>query len=143
SPEWSNLPKKRTRSYWSGVALLIALWLALAAWIAWDHRTEVKALHGQAETLVRAVAEHTDRVLWEADQLAASIALAMQRQGIDIPLANYFDLGLAKFDVFLQISITDSAGILRASTTPGFQPVDLSDREHVRVHMGRDIGRDI
>jgi len=117
-----------------GLSLIVALWTALWALIAWDYRTETRAGFIQTDTLARAVAEHTERVLWEADQLARNVSLAALERGIDMPLRSYVELGLVQSDVFLQLALIDRDGILRASTERDFLPVDLSDREHVRVH---------
>jgi signal transduction histidine kinase/CheY-like chemotaxis protein/HPt (histidine-containing phosphotransfer) domain-containing protein len=43
--------------------------------------------------------------------------------------------GLLKLDVFVQVAVIDSQGYLRASTVPGFKPINLSDRPHFRVHL--------
>src|SRR5690606_21452566 len=126
--------KRRLASYLIGLSLIVALWTALWALIAWDYRTETRAGFIQTDTLARAVAEHTERVLWEADQLARNVSLAALERGIDMPLRSYVELGLVQSDVFLQLALIDRDGILRASTERDFLPVDLSDREHVRVH---------
>lgn len=131
-------PRRKLQSYLPGFILVATLWAALSAWITWDYRTELKVAGIQTDTLTRAVAEHTDRILREADQLTKTVSLATRQLGFNVPLRSYFDFGLVEDDVFLQIALIDADGILRASTEPNFEPVDLSDREHVWVHHVRN-----
>lgn len=123
------------------LALILALWLALGAFVGWDATTEMRTANAQTQTLADALAAHTSRVLREAEQISALVAWHAQQQGVALPLADYVRSGLLRLDVFLQVSVVDSHGILRSSTTPHFAPVDLSDREHFRVHLTEDNGR--
>ncbi len=125
----------------SCLALVLALWLALGAFVAWDATTEMRSASAETQTLADALAAHTGRVLQEAEQLSALVSWHVQQQGVRLPLADYVRSGLLRLDVFLQVSVIDAHGILRASTTPGFAPVDLSDREHFKVHPDTDTDR--
>ncbi|MFL9908620.1 PAS domain S-box protein [Paraburkholderia sp. RL17-337-BIB-A] len=115
--------------------LIVALWLALGTFTAWDARTELQSVDAQTETLADALAAHTSRVLREADQLAALIAWQAQRHGVSVPLGDYVSSGLFKLDVSEQVSVIDRHGIVRSSTIPGFTPVNVAGREHFTVHV--------
>lgn len=126
---------RRLSSCFFALSVIVTLWGALWALIAWDYRTEIRAGFVQTDALSRALAEHTERILWEADQLARNVSLAVLERGIDIPLHHYFELGLAQSDVFLQIALVDRDGTLRASTEAEFEPINLADRTHILAHI--------
>jgi PAS domain S-box-containing protein len=121
--------------------LIVALWLPLGTYMAWDARTELQSVDAQTETLADALAVHTSCVMREADQLAALIAWRVQRHGVSIPLGDYVSSGLFKLDVFEQVAVIDNHGIVRSSTMPGFMPVRVADREHFKVHVSDDSSR--
>ena len=122
-------------SHATAFGLIVALWFALGAFATWDVKTELASEQRQAQTLADALAAHTTRVLREADEVASVVSWHARREGIDLPLESYVHSGLINLDVFIQIALIDKHGILRASTAPGWTPVDLSDREHFRVHI--------
>ncbi|MCG5074133.1 PAS domain S-box protein [Paraburkholderia sp. RG36] len=124
--------QKESRAF---TALLIALWAALITCMAWDRQAELSRAVLQAQALADVLASNTDRSLRAADEIAATIAWHVRREGVNIPLREYVSSGLVEPDGVVQISVIDGNGILRASTVPGFKPVDLSDRDHFRVHV--------
>ena len=115
--------------------LIASLWFALGALMLWDANAEVRSARAGATALADALGAHTVRVMREAEQVAALVAWQVQNDGVSIPLAYYVSSGLLKLDVFVQVAVIDSRGYLRASTVPGFKPIDLSDRPHFRVHL--------
>jgi PAS domain S-box-containing protein len=117
------------------LGLILAVWTALGAFATWDAKTELANERLQADTLAEALAAHTSRVIREADQVASVVAWQVRRDGVALPLGDYVHSGLLALDVFIQVAVIDKHGILRASTIADFQPIDLSDREHFRVHM--------
>ncbi len=117
------------------LGLILAVWLALGAFATWDAKTELANEQLQADTLADALAAHTSRVIKEADQVASVVAWQVRRNGVALPLQDYVHSGLLDLDVFIQVAVIDKHGILRASTIPGFTPIDLSDREHFRAHL--------
>jgi len=125
----------------ASIVLIAALWLLLTSMMAWDTRMELKRTRTQTETLVDALAAHTSRVLQEADQVASVVTWLVQRDGVNVSLRDYLAAGLFKLDDFEQVEVVDRHGIVRSSTVPGFQPVDVSDREHFAVHVGNDSKR--
>ncbi|WP_158244330.1 PAS domain S-box protein [Trinickia dabaoshanensis] len=119
----------------TALGLILALWLALGAFSVWDVRTELTNERLQADALADALAAHTSRVIREANQAASVVAWLVRRDGVSLPLDEYVHSGLIDLDVFVQVAVIDKHGILRASTLPDFSPIDLSDREHFRVHL--------
>jgi signal transduction histidine kinase/CheY-like chemotaxis protein/HPt (histidine-containing phosphotransfer) domain-containing protein len=115
--------------------LIAAVWFALGALVIWDANAEMRSARAGATALADALSAHTVRVMREAEQVAALVSWQVQNDGVSIPLAYYVASGLLKLDVFVQVAVIDSQGYLRASTIPGFAPINLSDREHFRIHI--------
>lgn len=131
-------PSLNGRAGWSflpGVLLVLALWMALGFAITWDAGSVRKAAERQSGALVDLVGAHATRLLREAEQIGGFVAWQVQRRGVALPLDRYVDDKLIRLDAFLQVAVIDAEGMLRASTIAGFSPVDLSDREHFRVHL--------
>ena len=127
--------RSRWRHYLPGVLLIAAMWSVLAAWIAWDRTTEIRRAEAASATLAETLAAHTRQVLTEAEQIAALVAREVRLNGLDTDLKGLRAAGLIPSGAFLQVALTDASGILRASTLDGYRPMDLSDREHVDVHL--------
>jgi signal transduction histidine kinase/CheY-like chemotaxis protein/HPt (histidine-containing phosphotransfer) domain-containing protein len=115
--------------------LVAAVWFALTGLMIWDANAEMRSARAGATALADALSAHTVRVMHEAEQVAALVSWQVQNDGVSIPLAYYVSSGLLKLDVFVQVAVIDSQGYLRASTIPGFAPINLSDREHFRIHV--------
>ena len=115
--------------------LIASLWFALGALMIWDANAEMRSARAGAAALGDALGAHTVRVMREAEQVAALVSWQVQNDGVSIPLAYYVSSGLLKLDVFVQVAVIDPQGYLRASTVPGFKPINLSDRPHFRVHL--------
>lgn len=127
-----------TRYLLPGLLLVAALWLALGAAMKWDAESEAEGAARQTHALAELLAAHTTRLLGEAEQLRNMVAWEVRKHGVELPLDRYVDAGLIRLDAFVQVAVIDPNGMLRASTVPDFKPVDLSDREHFRVHLQTD-----
>ncbi|CAB3905610.1 ATP-binding protein [Achromobacter mucicolens] len=123
------------RDYRSGALLALAMWISFAAWISWDRTEELRSAETASSTLAETLAANTRQVLGEAEQVAAVVAREVQTYGVDLDLKQLKDLGLLHSDVFLQVAVSDRNGILRASSLPTTGALDLSDRDHIRVHL--------
>ena len=133
SPE--SMRRRFTHVKLQTVLVIASLWFAFATLTIWDANAEMRSAREGATALADALSAHTVRVMREAEQVAALVAWQVQNDGVSIPLAYYVGSGLLKLDVFVQVAVIDSQGYLRASTIPGFAPINLSDREHFRVHL--------
>lgn len=129
------------RYFLPGAVLVLALWAALGAAIAWDANSEVGAAQRHAEALGDVLDAHTLRLVREADQLSAMVSWEVAQSSQAIELNRFVRSNRIHLDVFLQVAVLDADGILRASTVADFKPIDLSDREHFRVHLEGPPGR--
>lgn len=132
-----------------GVAVIMLLW----AGIGWDVARERERVLRDAEAgtanLARAFAEHILRTIGALDQTLLNIKAEYERNPKAFALSRAVgSVGLQWVSV--QIAIIGSDGYLAQSTIGGATiggatiggPValDLSDREHFRVHAGADTG---
>ncbi len=136
------------RSRLSWLLFLAALGLGALYW--WQ------LLHAQRDERQRATVELAERartvanvVALQADTLFSAIDINLHylvseyvdktRAGFDTTVRN----SLAAFPsgAILQIGATDAGGMLRYTNLNSTKPVDLSDREHIKVHVGATEGR--
>jgi signal transduction histidine kinase len=121
------------------VVVLVALWAAVA-WVLSSQRESVlKAELRQNANLARTLQEQTERVFAAVDQATLRVAEGVASgtgQGDLVSLAN--ETGLAP-KILVQLSLVGADGLfLDSNIDPKARkagPVDLSQREHVRVHL--------
>ena len=123
------------RDYRSGALLALAMWISFIAWISWDRSEELRSAAIASSTLAETLGANTRQVLGEAEQVAAVVSREVQIYGVDLDLRQLQEQGLLHSNVFLQVAVIDRTGILRSSSLPKMSALDLSDREHVRVHL--------
>ena len=117
------------------VLLLAGFWLAITGFLVWDYRQELQSGKHQSATLSKSLATHAEQVLSDARRLAYIIQDTVRTEGIDMPLKRFMATGTLDDQLILQLSLVDAYGILRSSTTDGFTKINLSDREHIQVHL--------
>ncbi|MYL84065.1 PAS domain S-box protein [Desulfovibrio aerotolerans] len=99
-----------------------------------EKQLDVSAAYRDTSNIARAVEEHAIRTFEQASLLAMSIRFRYEQE-------DTLDLNsLAKVDpqamsIFQQLAIINEHGIVSGSSIPGFAPVDLSEREHFKVHL--------
>lgn len=125
---------------WFGAALLVMVWVAIYASLS-SERTRVLAdTRADTANLARAFDEHIQRTIAGLDQtllyLRAEFQQAPDRFDLNRSVANNVILKR----VSVQIARIGADGVLADSNVPDFTRMDLSDREHFRVHKG--AGRD-
>jgi signal transduction histidine kinase len=114
--------------------LIGTLWTAL--WFKASSELSAGYAHVRTETanLARAFEEHTVRTLASADQSLRYLKFAYQAHGTAVDLGAQVRDGLIDAALFNQIGVIDEHGSYVLSNLPNHQPIDLSDREHFRVH---------
>lgn len=125
-----------------GLALMmtLAVWVAVGWQLANGHRDALRAEQRQAANLTRVLQEQTERVFATTDQAMLRLAGLVASEGpgaVDLArLAN--ETGLAP-RILVQLSLVGADGVFLGSNLdpqPGRAGrVDLSEREHVRVHL--------
>jgi signal transduction histidine kinase len=124
----------------AAVLLLLVAWVTLAAVLYLKWRDAVEAEIRQNANLALALDEQTTRVLAAVDQATRRLSGDMAARPANKPeMARYAsETGLVP-NILVQLSLLDGQGRFVASNldTDGSKtgPVDLSAREHVRVHL--------
>lgn len=143
SPASPSTARLRRGLAWFSVVLLIAMWGGVLAIV--QHRLE-EALDDSAgvnRNLASAVNEQSLRVISAIDQALLRVQSdARLRPANDIPLERYANETGLMPKILTQISVIDGQGRFQGSNLdPGGAKtghVDLSEREHVRIHLWPD-----
>lgn len=118
------------------VALLAGVWYSTYRQVgAAQSRALADAAH-DAASFARVIEEHTGRTIGSADQAVRFLKHEYQEKGDRTDLARLIANGVIIDDIFNLYSIIDARGDVVLSSKP-FTPVNLSYREHVRVHQER------
>ncbi len=117
-------------------ALVGTVWTSTYRQIdAAETRALADASH-DAASFARVIEEHTARTFQSADQAVRFLKYEYQDEGSGIDPGGMVRSGVILGDIFNLYSIIDARGDVVASSRP-FAPVNLADREHVRVHRER------
>ncbi len=130
---------------------LLVLWLTTAVLLglAWWHVMALvsdgraKVLAGAERdlaNLTRVSEEHADRTFRSADQVIRFIQARYLEIGNRLDLKALSEQGVIDTEIFNQVGIIDAKGIYILSNLPISARLDLSDREHFRVHVPADTG---
>ncbi|HYD71196.1 sensor histidine kinase [Azospirillum sp.] len=135
---------RHLRNYaWSllaGLVMVAALWGAIVVVTAHNRAALRAEARVEAGNMARVFAEHIRRTVTMID-LALQDYRAYQRSNPGSPPAEgWRDAYLKEGGVFQWATIDERGMMAFSNLAPVTKPVDLSDREHFRVH--RDSGRD-
>lgn len=120
--------------------------LTCGVWLSTWHQidaSETRALAGaehDAASFARVIEEHTGRTIHSADQAVRFIQYEYQEKGKAVDLPGLIDHGIVLNDIFNLYTVVDeNADVILSSKA--FKPLNLADREHIRVHRERaDVG---
>ncbi len=123
-----------------GLAVLLSalLWTGFLFRAEREHEQVSEAVRRDTMNLARAFEEHSTRLLRGADQSASFLKFAYEKSGGRIEIATYVREGMVGATPFNDLGVIDEAGVLRHSSLPSANPVDLSDREYFRAHLAHD-----
>lgn len=124
------------------IVLIVVIVAGITVRIRSDYKTAVDQIEQSNANLARAFEEHTIRTLKSADQTVQFLKFQFEKYGEKIDIRNFVSEGVIIPTLFAQIGIINEEGILILSSVPDFKRIDLSDREHFRVHKekARDDG---
>ncbi len=120
-------------------SILIGLiWATIFAEISADRvRTEKDAFRDSAN-LALAFSEHTSRTLKGADELVLFVKYQYEKSGGRVDITQLLREARIDVTLFNQVGVIDEFGIYQLSNLADFKKVDLSDREHFKVHISQD-----
>jgi signal transduction histidine kinase/CheY-like chemotaxis protein len=117
--------------------IIIVLFSGIFIKCIYEERMEIDSTYRNIDNLCRSVDEQTTRTFEEADTLSIHIKSLLDRHEI-VDFASFIRIYPRVMDVIEQFAIADENGLLVSSNIPGFKNVDISDREHFKVHIARD-----
>ncbi|TAM07503.1 MAG: EAL domain-containing protein [Paraburkholderia sp.] len=118
-----------------GVLVLILLWAVIFTRLAVEKDATMREATASAALLSAALEQHTVKAIHQVDQITRFVKYEFEKSPRTFNLAKTVEKGVVQSDSLVQVSLIDEHGTLIASTVdPDPKPVDLSDREHFRVH---------
>ena len=135
--------------------LVISRWPPLVIWLSalalltlvWTHvyfqtrDMQTRALSTASQSLndmTRVTQEHAVRTFRGADQALQFIIARYKEEGSKLDLKALIDQGVIDGTLFAQIGIIDANGLYILANIPVKKGLDLSDREHFKVHVLAD-----
>jgi PAS domain S-box-containing protein len=116
------------------VVLIAAVWVQTFNIVADDQTRTLDYQQGDIVNLGRLGAEHAERTIASVDQTLRIIRDQYRHQNPRFNLVDFAAAKLFETKVVVQLAYIDAQGFLKASSLPFSGPVDLSDREHFKVH---------
>ncbi|WP_300438593.1 ATP-binding protein [Zoogloea sp.] len=138
----SSLSGERQRLFLPLVLLMLLLIVLVWGAVLYKARAEealvIRSINTENLNLARAFEEHTIRTIKSVDQALLFLKFQYERYGDKVDIAEYVREGMIISSIFNQLGVIDEHGIYVLSNLPNHKRVDLSDREHFRVHMEKD-----
>jgi two-component system, NarL family, sensor histidine kinase BarA len=119
--------------------LLASLWSAVYHKIEAEREHYTEIARRDTMNLARAFEEHTVSTLRSVDQSVRLLKSRYERLNGQVDIAAYVSDGVIDLSLLNQVGIIDADGIYSQSSLAVHVPVDLSDREHFKVHVERNI----
>ena len=117
------------------------LWAAVLLKAQAEEEVVIRSINTENLNLARAFEEHSVRTIKSVDQTVLFLKHQYERYGDRVDIAEYVREGMIISGLFNQLGVIDENGIYIKSNLPNQKRVDLSDREHFRVHREVDSGQ--
>ena len=120
--------------------LLVATWLHVENLVADGRAQEIAGAQRDLANITRLTQEHTNRTLRSADQVIRFVQSRYLEIGDRLNLTELTQKGVIDAEIFNQVGIIDARGVYVMANLPTTGKLDLSDREHFKVHVAADTG---
>ncbi|WP_199052279.1 ATP-binding protein [Aquitalea sp. ASV15] len=121
--------------------LIAMIWSAVLWQVNADHARSRLEMQRQSENMVRVFEEHISRTIRAVDQSVLFLKYQYESEGSKMDIRSYLDKGIIQSQLFVGLYIIGPDGILQLSSVPNSKRMDLSDREHFKVHIAKDSGQ--
>ncbi|KWZ41154.1 MULTISPECIES: bifunctional diguanylate cyclase/phosphodiesterase [Burkholderia] len=122
-----------------GTLALALLWVAIIARLSVEKESAYREAAASAAILSTALEQHTVKAIHQVDQITRFVKYEFEKSPAHFNLASTVEKGVVPSDTLIQVSLLDARGRLTANTAdPHPKPIDLSDREHFKVHAHRN-----
>ncbi|MBL8452233.1 MAG: two-component sensor histidine kinase [Zoogloea sp.] len=120
------------------VALIVLVWGAILYKTRAEEELVIQSINTSNLNLARAFEEHTVRTIKSVDQAVLFLKFQYEKLGDRVNIAEYVREGMIINSIFNQLGVIDEHGTYILSNLANHRRMDLSDREHFRVHKARD-----
>ncbi|TDV32835.1 diguanylate cyclase/phosphodiesterase [Paraburkholderia caballeronis] len=119
-----------------GVLVLMVLWAVIFTRLSVEKEATLREASASAAILSAALEQHTVKAIHQVDQITRFVKYEYEKAPAHFDLATTVDNAVVQSDSLVQVSLLDARGRLVANTSDSNpKPIDLSDREHFRVHQ--------
>lgn len=126
---------------WAAAGVLISLtWLHVLILVGESRGRELATAERDLGNLTRVGQEHANRTFRSADQVIQFVRAQYLEKGSKLNLVALTAQGVIDAEIFNQVGVIDANGIYVLANRPINGRLDLSDREHFRVHVPADTG---
>ncbi len=134
----ANIRKNLTAVVFSAVGffLIAVVWIFIYLKLELDYKLILDGSRSNLQNIARSFKEHTESSLAISDELLRIIKFNYERSDkVDYKTLNdYFQNGVLDMKFFNQVGVIDKEGIYSYSNVIGQKKIDLSDREHFKIH---------
>ncbi|KWF31388.1 bifunctional diguanylate cyclase/phosphodiesterase [Burkholderia pseudomultivorans] len=125
-----------------GMLALALLWAVIIARLSVEKDSAYKEAAASAAILSSALEQHTVKAIHQVDQITRFVKFEFEKSPAHFNLASAVEKGVVPSDTLIQVSLVNAKGILFANTAETHpQPINLSDREHFKVHLAHNDDR--
>ncbi len=125
-----------------GMLALALLWAVIIARLSVEKDSAYKEAAASAAILSSALEQHTVKAIHQVDQITRFVKFEFEKSPAHFNLASAVEKGVVPSDTLIQVSLVNAKGILFANTAELHpKPINLSDREHFKVHLAHNDDR--
>ncbi|SAL17727.1 EAL/GGDEF domain-containing protein [Caballeronia cordobensis] len=118
-----------------GSFVLVLLWAVIFARLSVEREATTHESMASAAILSSALEQHTIKAIHQVDQITRFVKYEYEKSPDNFDLVATVEKGVVQSDTLVQVSLIDEYGTLIGNTSdPHPKPIDLSDREHFKVH---------
>ena len=118
-----------------GTLVLVLLWTVIFARLSVEKEATTHESMASAAILSSALEQHTIKAIHQVDQVTRFVKYEYEKSPDNFNLIGTVEKGVVQSDTLVQVSLIDEYGTLVANTAdPHPKPIDLSDREHFKIH---------
>ncbi|MGV8892463.1 MAG: ATP-binding protein [Burkholderiaceae bacterium] len=121
------------------VLLIMGIWTMTLVQLSNAKQVQLDYAQRDARSLARLFDAHATRTIEAADQAVTYLRYRYNALGTSLDIARELKVGLNPGDLYNLFTIVDERADVILSTKP-FNPINLKDREHIKVHMAADSG---
>ncbi|WP_277185579.1 EAL domain-containing protein [Caballeronia sp. BR00000012568055] len=119
-----------------GTIVLVILWAVIFARLSVEREATTHESMSSAAILSSALEQHTIKAIHQVDQITRFVKYEYEKSPDNFDLIATVEKGVVQSDTLVQVALIDETGMLIATTAdPHPKPIDLSDREHFKVHL--------